>query len=194
MTRIGTGLPATATSRSSGSLVQLRPGSTARPKNPRPAQASSRTRGVLAHPAGEHDGVDPAGRGGHGGDPSPEAVQVDREGEGGSLVTRVSRGDDPAHVARCPRQAGQAGFPVEGSLDVVHREVAVARTHSSKPGVDGARQMAMTSTSSGVNPIVVSTGAPPATAAREAPAPRWQTTRRSSAAGTPSSSETRRVA
>ena len=52
----------------------------------------------------------------------------------------------------------------------------------------------MTRPSSGVKPIVVSTERPPATAASDAPAPRWQVTIRSSSTGRPTSSAARRDA
>ena len=52
----------------------------------------------------------------------------------------------------------------------------------------------MTSPSSGVNPMVVSTETPPATAHSEAPAPRWHVTVASEASGSPISAEARRAA
>ena len=51
-------------------------------------------------------------------------------------------------------------------------------SQSSRPGSMEPERVAMTSPSSGVKPIVVSTEMPPATAASEAPAPRWHVTTR----------------
>ena len=63
---------------------------------------------VLTDTAGEDDGADTAGRGGHGGNPRSEAVQVHRQGQRGALVTGVGGRDDGPHVARRARQPGQA--------------------------------------------------------------------------------------
>ena len=55
-------------------------------------------------------------------------------------------------------------------------------------------RVAMTRPSRGVKPIVVSTDRPPRMAARDAPAPRWQLTMRSSSTGRPRISAARREA
>ena len=65
-------------------------------------------------------------------------------------------------------------------------------SQSTSPGSMDPERVAMTNPSSGVKPIVVSTERPPSTAARDAPAPRWQVTMRSSSAGRPTISAARR--
>ena len=55
-------------------------------------------------------------------------------------------------------------------------------------------RVAITRPSSGVKPIVVSTDRPPAMAASDAPAPRWQVTMRSSSTGRPTMAAARRDA
>ena len=64
-------------------------------------------------------------------------------------------------------------------------------SQSTSPGSTEPERVAITSPSSGVKPIVVSTETPPATAASEAPAPRWHVTIRSSSTGRPASSAAR---
>ena len=49
---------------------------------------------------------------------------------------------------------------------------ACSSSHSTRPGSTDPERVAITSPSSGVNPIVVSTERPPCTAASDAPAPR----------------------
>ena len=56
-------------------------------------------------------------------------------------------------------------------------------SHMTRPGSIVPERVAMTSPSRGVNPIVVSTDRPSRTAAREAPAPRWQVTTADTGAG-----------
>ncbi len=66
--------------------------------------------------------------------------------------------------------------------------------HVRSPGSTEPARVAMTSPSRGVKPIVVSTEMPPVIAASDAPAPRWQVTRRSDSTGRSSSSAARRLA
>src|SRR5215207_1837946 len=67
-------------------------------------------------------------------------------------------------------------------------------SQSTAPGSTEPERVAMTSPSSGVNPIVVSTDRPEATAHSDAPAPRWQVTTRNPSTARPSSSAVRRAA
>jgi hypothetical protein len=71
---------------------------------------------------------------------------------------------------------------------------ACSSSQSSRPGSTDPERVAIARPSSGVKPIVVSTDLPPATAATEAPAPRWQLTMRSSSSGVLNSSDARRAA
>ena len=67
-------------------------------------------------------------------------------------------------------------------------------SHTISPGSTLPDRVAIGSPSSGVKPIVVSMDRPPATAASDAPAPRWQVTIRRSAGWAPSISAARRAA
>ena len=64
-------------------------------------------------------------------------------------------------------------------------------SQSISPGSTEPDRVAITNPSSGVKPIVVSTDFPSATAARDAPAPRWQVTIRMESTGCPLSSAAR---
>ena len=80
-----------------------------------------------------------------------------------------------------PESAEQAGFAIEGPLHLPRRRCRRgAGPRAAGPGSTEPERVAITRPSSGVKPIVVSTERPPATAASEAPAPRWAVTRRSS--------------
>ena len=76
-----------------------------------------------------------------------------------------------------PASAGQAGAVLERvrELGGAHAAALDAAT-AAGPGRRCPAVMAMTRPSIGVKPIVVSTDRPPATAASEAPAPRWHVT------------------
>ena len=65
------------------------------------------------------------------------------------------------------------------------------RARAGAPGRPSPERVAITRPSSGVKPIVVSTETPAATAASEAPAPRWHVTIRSTSTGRPASSAAR---
>jgi hypothetical protein len=64
-------------------------------------------------------------------------------------------------------------------------------TATSAPGSTDPDRVAMGTPSLGLNPMVVSTDRPPATAVTELPPPRWQTTTRRPAAGRPTTSGAR---
>ena len=72
---------------------------------------------------------------------------------------------------------------LEGVRKPSRRDPGALWSHSTSPGSTVPDRVAMTSPSSGVKPMVVSTDRPPSTAASDAPAPRWQVTRRSSTSG-----------
>jgi len=94
-------------------------------------------------------------------------------------------------VPESPRRPASCSSPWATSST---ERPAVDWSHSRAPGSTEPDRVAMTRPSSGVNPIVVSTERPPDTAHREAPAPRWQVTVRSSSTGRPTSAAARREA
>lgn len=67
-------------------------------------------RGVLADSSREHQCVEPVHRCGHRGDRSPQPVDVHIEGQTGSGIPRLGRGEDRTHV----RRAGHLAFSLLG--------------------------------------------------------------------------------
>ena len=87
-----------------------------------------------------------------------------------------------------PESSSKPAATAEGSRP------ASLMSQSTRPGSTEPERVAMTRPSSGVKPMVVSTERPPWTAAREAPAPRWHVTIRTSVTGRSISSAVRRAA
>ena len=117
-----------------------------------------------------------------------------------SAGTRVARGARREHVAHVaagdPRQAREPGLRLEhASRPRRPRGHRAGSTTARGPGSTVPDRVAITSPSSGVNPIVVSTERPPRVAHSDAPAPRWQlTTRRPGSSARSTSSAARRDA
>ena len=114
-------------------------------------------------------------------------MQVDLDREGRALVTLLGRplrsrvSPESPEIPSSPDSVSRARSTDSGSI------CPWLWTQSSRPGSTEPGRVAMTRPSRGVKPIVVSTERPPATAASDAPAPRWAVTRRSSESGRPSS-------
>jgi hypothetical protein len=149
--------------------------------------------GVLAHPGGEHQRVEPAEHRGVGADVLADPVAVHVEGE--PRVRRPPRGP-PAVGARCAgrcrRRGPSAAPPVEQRLDLVGSIPPSRIRWKITAGSMSPDRVPITSPSSGERPIEVSTLRPPSMAVADAPLPRWRVISLSSSIGRPRCSAARR--
>ena len=150
----------------------------ATPRNPSPStRPAADLRGVLPHPARERDRIEPA-------QSTPPSPRSRRGRDGRRRRARAwPRASPDAARERTPRMSAVPARPTSpescsspSATSGCGQAAARSGTTETRPGSTLPDRVAMARPSSGVKPIVVSTERPLATAASDAPAPRWHVT------------------